>query len=790
MLISWRPAAQAQLYPAPDCSQPQTYTATLGDPTQVTVYSSNTTFGPGDYHVVGDLYFRNCTVDIQPGAYFHVDGKSAALPRKPLQVTGYSIILGDKVTVTATGAQFNASCKTNMWKGLTFDPAGTAQVLTLTNCTVGNANFGLNVPSGCTDATYYLDRCDFRQNLYHVVDYSYHSTAAVGSIPCFIKDSQFLSQPSLLPPYAPAKLDSWTTEALHLTPTGNNDGRAKIRLIGNNTIDGCLYGLVANRVGQGTIEADNGTLQINRAVRVGVWLDVMTDAINRLPLNVNIGMNNLIAGRTYQALYTSPGEQQYGLVAAATKDLDWNFNLTVAGAPGDTSSIRCQTGVLLDEVNTDLKRMNLSTLSYGLSLRSGTSLVSGNTFNGNLHGLRIRPNSAAYTTGFDVSCNSFIASGEPSSSGIYIDRLASLNDQGSLDYPVGNLFTSYGTGLQAGSRSIVNDGPNNNFTYYRFSNSTDEEITSIKTSSTGSTLPQSNGSVISTFPNRNSNAQLVDYCKNLRNVNTGAQMRSGSRAAFMQALMDTLRRQAAPTVRLGRYQGVIRQWLLLQEPDTAALDAYVRSLPLTNPGAFLGLGLDLLEQYRRTGKPVAAASLRRVLAGPAALQPAASARLALSDVLSRMRPTSVPLLNLRPLTTNDSTSLHRLARTPGGTAEMAALWFNYLYPRERPATAGLRPSETSGSSVQYTSEVAVRALYPSPATDQLHAEVSGPANKVELQLYSLVSGKLMTQAELQSTGQGIWRADVKVRGVPAGQYAARLLVDGVPVSMQKVVVNR
>ncbi|UOQ98607.1 hypothetical protein MUN81_03735 [Hymenobacter sp. 5317J-9] len=47
-----------------------------------------------------------------------------------------------------------------------------------------------------------------------------------------------------------------------------------------------------------------------------------------------------------------------------------------------------------------------------------------------------------------------------------------------------------------------------------------------------------------------------------------------------------------------------------------------------------------------------------------------------------------------------------------------------------------------------------------------------------------------TQTQLQPTGQGLWRADVKVRGVPAGQYAARLLVDGVPVSMQKVVVNR
>ncbi|WP_210514457.1 bacterial transcriptional activator domain-containing protein [Hymenobacter terricola] len=771
----------------PDCNQAQQYNYVIGDPDQVTVYSGNQTFVAGDYHVIGDLYFKDGTVDIQPGAVFHIDGYSVrGGANKPLRVKGYALTLGAGSTVTATGAVFNASCTTNMWMGFAFDPGQSDQLLSLTNCGVANALYGVYVSPDCNGAYYNLDNCHFEQNLYHVLDYGYHFTnPGNASVPvCTIKDCDFYSQPNLLPPYKSATLDSWTYEALHLSPTGNNDGQPKIFLQGSNHIEGAIYGLVAHTPGQGQIFQDGGTLRVDRAVRVGIWLDVMKEDVRHFPSQVTIGMNNITAGRTYQTLWTAPAEQQYGFVASNNTGSVTDYNLAVDGVVPDTTVSRSQTGVLLDELHSPMEKLALRQLTYGVSLRAGSGLIDNNTFSGCLHGLRIRPNTGPYSANFDISCNSFTASGFATASGIYIEPNATLNNQGSLTYPVGNKFANYGSGLLTGTRSIVNNGTNGVLKYYRYSNSTDEEITSINNSANP---PQQRGSVTSTT---NPSYSLNNYCQNFRGVSTGVQARGTSRVALMQALMDTLRRQASSAPRLGRYQAAIREWLLQEQPDTAALDAYVRTLPLANANAFYGLGLDLLEQYRRTGRSVLAAALRPVLAARIAAYPAANDRLALSDVLSHMgQKSAAPLPGQRLVSAADSTTLHRLARTPGGTAEMAALWFNYLYPNVgiRAAVPRLAGSGSAASAARLTTSY---TLFPNPATDQLHVEVTAPVGQAVLRLADLLSGKVVLQAELIAGDKGMRQADVNVRAIPAGQYAATFLVDGVPVTTQKVLINR
>jgi hypothetical protein len=59
-----------------------------------------------------------------------------------------------------------------------------------------------------------------------------------------------------------------------------------------------------------------------------------------------------------------------------------------------------------------------------------------------------------------------------------------------------------------------------------------------------------------------------------------------------------------------------------------------------------------------------------------------------------------------------------------------------------------------------------------------------------LRLTSLLTGKAVAQVELlRSEAGNAQRGDPNLRGVPAGQYAAAVLVDGVPVATQKVIIN-
>ena len=69
-------------------------------------------------------------------------------------------------------------------------------------------------------------------------------------------------------------------------------------------------------------------------------------------------------------------------------------------------------------------------------------------------------------------------------------------------------------------------------------------------------------------------------------------------------------------------------------------------------------------------------------------------------------------------------------------------------------------------------------------------EATAPAGQVTLRVVDMLSGKPVLQAKLPGTEQGLRQADVSVRTLPAGQYAATLLVDGAPLTTQKLIINR
>jgi hypothetical protein len=794
--------AAAQVTSPPDCNNTPAYNYTIGNPLTTTDYDAGGglyTFATGTYHVVGNIRFVNGKFEIKPGTKFYADGTNYT-SKKTIVISGYSLTIGKEAFLQADGALFTAACnnanpaapKASTWKGIRFESSQPGQKLHLGgDCVVAYAECGVYVPptvNGNTNNTQYeIWDTRFDQNLRHVVDYGHHDGRVA---PCYISHITCYSQPSLLAPYQASPHDTWTIEGLHLTPTGPVDGRAEIiidatdRVRGGssiNTITGAVYGLVANQPGQGEIKIDHA-LNITRILRIGIWLDELKPII-AWGGNTSVDLHSFAAvyGRTYQSMFTAPGERNYGVVAAVVNSNAGGYHIQVAGVGGNDTTNRVQTGVFINQVDYPVQNMTLSNLTFGMNLREGSQSVKGNAFSSCWHGVYVRPNIGSYTVGFSIGCNTFAASGAGTSSALLIDPSGRLNQQGSIGNPMGNKFTGYANG----QNSIMNRNTNPVYPldYYRYQNSVDEQATVITTgfnlNPTGQVYDTSNPS----YPLN------ANFCLLSQAASGGAQARGAVATTYLRALMDTVRRRAAPTARLDTYQAAIRQTLLVTQPDTAALEAYVGTLA-TNPEAFFGLGLDLLEQYRRKGRATAVARLRPVLAARIAARPAAANRLAMFDVVGRVaKMTPGPR---QQVLAADSLTLRRLARTPGGEAETAAIWFNYLFPGAGLSPVAPRNGLTGAAPTPALSQIVVRALYPNPASDRLHVELSAPASAqaVVLRLTELLSGRVALQAEVPGTKAGNRVADVDVHALPAGQYVAVVLVDGMPSVTQKLLINR
>ncbi|MFD2721341.1 T9SS type A sorting domain-containing protein [Hymenobacter monticola] len=785
-------AAQDPLLPpvtAPSCANSPTYNYTIGNPATVTNYVGNYTFPVGNYHVVGTLHFEGGTVTVQPGTNFYVDGAITTFKGKQ-RVSGYAFVLGSGAHFVAQEALFTGACNGNLtpptvslWQGIRFEYEQPDQSLQLKTCRVAYAEYGVYVPGASPTklyATQYnIEDCRFEQNLYHIYDQGQRDDLHHA----YLTGLGLYCTPSLLAPYKANPDDTWTLEALHLTPTVTGSNRGVD--LSNIFIEGGIYGLVANRPGQGPLAFD-GNLTISRAVRTGIWLEKLAALVN-FPVHTLIGMNTgTINSRTYRTYWTQGPDPMYGLVGNGVSSPVTSAayaTLNIGGSSGaatDTTASKAQTGIFLNQAYSSFSNLTLRNLTFGLSLSDGAGDIAGNVFQGCWHGIRIRPNTGGYTASFNISCNNFQGSSAGTSSAILVEDQAVLNQQGAPNQPQGNKFDSY----QNGDRSLMNRNAGNSFIYYRYQGSTDELASQV----TDGILPAPNqtGFAVGT----NSPVAIGSFCQTTKGVSTGAQARGALQTAYLQAIMDTLRRQAAPLARLRSYQAAIRQELLVQQSDTAALEAYVGTLAATNPDAFFGLGLDLLEQYRGAGRRLAAARLRPLLAARVGAHPVAAARLALYDVVGRV--SALAPWPARQVAPADSAALRRVARTPGPAAEMAALWFNYLYPGVglRPAVAP--PAAGAHRAAETLSPATVRALYPNPTADRLHVEATATAHPqtVLLRLTDLLSGRVVLEKKLHADQQGHYQADLDVLALKPGQYAATLFADGMPATTQKVLINR
>jgi hypothetical protein len=65
-----------------------------------------------------------------------------------------------------------------------------------------------------------------------------------------------------------------------------------------------------------------------------------------------------------------------------------------------------------------------------------------------------------------------------------------------------------------------------------------------------------------------------------------------------------------------------------------------------------------------------------------------------------------------------------------------------------------------------------------------------PPNCNNAPSYDYVIGNPLTTTDYDAAKAGYRSADIDVRKLPVGQYAALLTVDGVPATTQKVLINR
>jgi hypothetical protein len=393
-----KPAAAQLTNLPPDCANPPAYNYTIGNPLTTTLYSGGYTFPVGNYHVVGNLLFKGGAFTISPGTKFYIDGTNAVV-KGVTRVTGYTLYIGENAHLEANGAVFTAACNNNlspaqgnMWQGIWFESNQTGQELMLEGCSVANAMYGVLVSgAGTLSHTHYeIRNTHFEQNYYHIYDEGRHQSSTNNA--SVLADLTLYSQPSLLAPFGANPYESWTYEALHLRPSGLIDGAPEVVMSGTNTIEGAIYGVVANAPGQGELRFD-GYLNVRRINRIGVWLDD-TSPIVSYPIQTTINMNDgIITPRTYRTRWTLPAEHMYGVVGAVHGTTVPLGLITVTGTAGaDTSTSKAQTGVFFDQAGKPITNLTLTNLTYGLSLREGSSDVVGNTFASCWHGLRMRSN--------------------------------------------------------------------------------------------------------------------------------------------------------------------------------------------------------------------------------------------------------------------------------------------------------------------------------------------------------------------------------------------------------------
>ncbi|RAK70334.1 hypothetical protein DLM85_05680 [Hymenobacter edaphi] len=735
----------------------------LGNATTTTVISGNQTYS-GTYHVVGDLVFENGYVDVRPGTVFYIDGLGRSVPAK---VTGRKLRLGKNAVFHAEQAQFRAACSF-MWRGFELDPDVAGQRLELLDCQIGQAYVAVYVLPSSKVSHYQLERNVFYCNYQHVYDEGRHDGAAGGpgastiSYNLLYSDSQPMLAPFSNSGSGAANL-IFTYEGLRLNALCPLDGATDVQ-VDHNLLHNALYG-ISNTVTK-SADIDFEQNQLEGIQVVGYWLDEAPTS--RLIGSVKLITNNVT---TPQLSATTPA---YGaLLRRHTNPL---LKVTVQGDGGQdtlTNQKRAQTGILVEDMAANLTGQTLTDLTYGISLRGTSQPVSVNTnvLSNCANGFRILPNPGV-SANFALECNTIAPPALNGMRGLWIQSGAFLQDQGTASVPAGNKFVPASGGTFS---KVTNDGTNGFFTYNRY-NSSDELVLAID----GGTSGFVNNTGVTPTPGGTGNGCLGRGFSDVVGVNRG----TGTLSSYVTALMDTVRRQAAPAERLRQYTAIIaREHLALGL--TAALETYALSLPTANAAAYNELALPLLRHYTYESLDVAGAARVRahLVSNGTADSRAWASYLAVVERLRTVRPGPG-----EALAAADSLALRHVALTGTGAAEPAAVLLRYYCPglellptseRAAPAPAGLRRVAVEGQLTD---------LYPNPAGRRVQVAYALPKGvaSAELRLSSLLTGNAVRTLPLAA---GSRETTLELTGVTPGLYVCTLVVGGRPVSVQRLQVG-
>lgn len=252
---------------------------------------------------------------------------------------------------------------------------------------------------------------------------------------------------------------------------------------------------------------------------------------------------------------------------------------------------------------------------------------------------------------------------------------------------------------------------------------------------------------------------------------------------YLAAIMDSVRLQSVPAARSQRYLHEIASYHA-DAQQLPALETWWVTLAAPNAVAYRTVGRYLLQAYDEQSNTAAA---QRVVAG---LQPAAllnselAAQLKLRAVMRHL-PQTMPRL-----VAADSTVLRTLAWSGTSTAASAGRWLRYFHPRiPLPSPVASPRLAAAHKFALMESGVTLGAAYPNPAQAEvsISCKLAQAEQVAELRFTNLLTGQLTLVVPVAGTGTERSQR-VALGGLPAGQYAYQLVVNGQLVAAPKKLI--
>ncbi|MBC6700461.1 T9SS type A sorting domain-containing protein [Hymenobacter puniceus] len=745
------------LYPIP--------AITYGNPDATTTISANGgTFIFGqNAGIRGDLRLENGTFEVNPG-------NTLSFFTSPVngEPTG-KIIVGLGATLRINNATIRGTC--NSWFGIVMEGnVSGAQLYIQNNSRISNAKYGVYAPLQPADINfdtfYYIQNSTFSNNLNHIYDYSKHISPGSSSL---IEACTFTSDNmQMLPPYKYTSPTSnyITYQALFINPftygpgqTPPNSGSVRVN---GNTIINAVYGIVNNVGDRDFVYITNNTLR--SIYTLGIWTR------QNQGVNVNGNSIELNASRSINTSQISPTGSSTGInYYYANASGFMNENRITGQNPADQTNYKYQTGIIADGYQS-LSRNTFQQLNTGIEMGASPFAMFDNKLTDCINGVVFPTSnfSIIQRTGM-AQCNTFekLNSSLGTTYGFNAPGgnawMPSLGQPGN---PNGNRFS----GIDVG---VYNQGANASVNYHRLNSSQENLGTVIG----ASIVPENSVSPISYCLNKNA----------FNNNGVNAARQQSVSAAAVKMLMDSLKYERVSFVQQKEYQRVIVSYFESQS-DLPGLARYAEMLRAASPESFGTIGFYLLNAYIREGNVAAAQAMRASLLRAFPREAEVRSRILLYDVLARRQ--NWPPAGQR-LPQADSAALHAIYTSNTSVAEQAATWLRYYYPHAAPYRSQLTAHPAAATAESSMKTPLEATAYPNPATSsvQMRYTLAHTAQRVELQLTNLLTGRMVLTTDL-SPKAGAHDQRIDVSHLPSGHYAYRLLVDSRVGPTQHLVVGK